>query len=152
MLLDVPFALVLAILTFAAGFVPIVGAITAGALAVLVALVSQGLGTAIAVLAVVLLVQQLESNLLQPVLVGRVLELHPAVVLSAVTVGGTLFGIVGAFLAVPVVSMTVVVLRYLREVLVGGVGAPAEADPPDDVPEQPVDPTAAERRLGVTGG
>lgn len=114
-LLQVPLAPVLALLTFIAGFVPIVGAITAGALAVLVALVSNGLVTAVLVLALILLVQQLESNVLQPVLQGRSLRLHAAVVLLVVTAGGTLFGIIGAFLAVPVAAVTATCLRYLDE-------------------------------------
>lgn len=114
-LLDVPLALALAVLTFIAGFVPIVGAVTAGALAVLVALVTNGLTTALLVLGVVLLVQQLESNVLQPLLQGRSLELHAAVVLLAVTAGGTLYGIIGAFLAVPLVAVATTALRYLSE-------------------------------------
>lgn len=126
--LDVPFALVLSVLIFFAGFIPIVGAVSTGILAVLVALISQGPWPAVAVLGIVLAVQQLESNLLQPVLVGRILALHPVVVLAAVTVGSTLFGIVGAFLAVPVVSVAVVVARYSRQViLTGGIPADEEA-------------------------
>ncbi|GAA1436806.1 AI-2E family transporter [Microlunatus lacustris] len=114
-LLGVPLALALALLTFVAGFVPIVGALTAGALAVLVALVSNGPTTALLVLALILVVQQLESNVLQPVLQGRSLQLHAAVVLLAVTVGGTVFGIIGAFLAVPVAAVAAALLRYLSE-------------------------------------
>jgi predicted PurR-regulated permease PerM len=114
-LLGVPLAPALAVLTFIAGFVPIVGAITAGALAVLVALVSNGFTTALLVLALIVVVQQLESNVLQPFLQGRSLNLHAAVVLLAVTAGGTLYGIIGAFLAVPVAAVTATVLRYISE-------------------------------------
>lgn len=113
--LDVPLAAALAVLTFLAGFIPIVGALAAGGLAVLVALVSNGPTTALLVLAVIVIVQQLESNVLQPVLQGRSLKLHPAIVLVAVTAGGTLFGIIGAFLAVPVAAVTVAALRYMSE-------------------------------------
>lgn len=114
-LLDVPLAWVLAIITFLAGFIPIVGAVTAGALAVLIALVANGLTTAIIVLVLILLVQQLESNILAPVLQSRAMNLHPVVVLLGVAAGGTLFGIIGAFLAVPVLAVVAVMLRYIGE-------------------------------------
>jgi putative heme transporter len=117
--LDVPFALPLAVLIFFAAFIPIVGAVSTGALAVLVALFANGLTNALLVLAVVLVVQQLESNLLQPLLVGKALALHPAVVIGSVTVGGTLFGIIGAFLAVPIAAVGTVALRYVREAVRG---------------------------------
>ena len=103
-ILGVPFALPIAVLTFFGGFVPIVGAFVAGAIATLVALVSGGIWTAVGVLAIVLVVQQLEGNVLQPILVGRTMKIHAAVVIAAVALGGTLFGIIGAFLAVPAVS------------------------------------------------
>ncbi|WP_308283306.1 AI-2E family transporter [Pseudonocardia nigra] len=130
--LGVPLALPLAVLTFLGGFVPIVGALVAGALSVLVALVSNGFTTALIVLAIILVVQQLEGNVLQPILQGRSLNLHAAVVLLAVTAGGTLYGIAGAFLAVPVVAAAAVVLRYLSERIdarVAGATAP-HVDPP----------------------
>ena len=114
-ILQVPLAPALAVLTFFAGFIPIVGAVVAGALAVLVALVSNGPTTALLVAGLVILVQQIESNVLQPLLQGRSLQLHAAVVLLAVAAGGTLFGIAGAFLAVPVAAIVATVLRYLTE-------------------------------------
>ena len=115
--LGVPFALPIAVLTFFGGFVPIVGAFVAGAIATLVALVSGGVWTAVGVLAIVLVVQQLEGNVMQPILVGRTLKIHPAVVLASVALGATLFGIVGAFLAVPAVAAFQVIARYTREEL-----------------------------------
>jgi predicted PurR-regulated permease PerM len=115
LILQVPLAPALAVLTFFAGFIPIVGAVVAGSLAVLVALVSNGPTTALLVIALVILVQQIESNVLQPLLQGRSLHLHAAVVLLAVAAGGTLFGIAGAFLAVPVAAIVATVLRYLTE-------------------------------------
>lgn len=114
-LLGVPLAFSLTVLTFFAAFIPVVGAVVAGALAVLVASVSNGLSTGITVLVIVLAVQQIESNVLQPILQSKSMDLHPAIVLIAVTAGGVLFGIVGAFLAVPVAASVVVVLRYLSE-------------------------------------
>lgn len=117
-IVGVPFALPLAVTIFFAAFIPIVGAVTTGVLAVLVALVTLGWVQALIVLGIVLLVQQLEGNVLQPVLVGKTLALHPAVVIGSVTIGGTLFGITGAFLAVPVTAIITVVLRYVRHVLI----------------------------------
>ncbi len=116
-LLSVPLALPITVLTFLAGFIPIVGAVTAGTLAVLIALVSNGLTTALLVLAVVLGVQQLEGNILQPLLQSRVMQLHPIVVLLAVVLGGSWAGIVGAFLAVPVAASLAVILRYLGDLI-----------------------------------
>ncbi|WP_238154566.1 AI-2E family transporter [Ornithinimicrobium sufpigmenti] len=115
LLLGVPMAFVLAVITFFAGFIPIVGAFTAGALAVLVALVSEGFTTAIWVLAIVLLVQQIEGNVLQPLLQSKAMDLHPALILLVVAAGATRFGIVGAFLAVPVTAAFVSVIRYGSE-------------------------------------
>jgi putative heme transporter len=115
LIVGVPLALPLAVLTFLGGFIPIVGAVVAGALAVLVALVSNGFTAALIVLGIVLLVQQLEGNVLQPMLQSRSLGLHAAVVLLAVTAGTTLFGIAGAFLAVPAAAAVAVVFRYLGE-------------------------------------
>jgi putative heme transporter len=102
LIVGVPLVLPLAVLTFVLAFVPIVGAIAAGAAAVLVALVSNGLVAALIILGAVVLVQQLEGNVLYPWIVGRTVEVHPVVVLLAVTIGGLLYGIVGAALAVPI--------------------------------------------------
>lgn len=123
-LLDVPLALPLTVLIFFAGFIPVVGAVSTGILATLVTLVAHGWVTALVVLGIVLVVQQVESNVLQPFLVGKTLKLHPAVVLGSVTVGGTVFGIVGAFLAVPTTAVGIVVLRYLRDQSVSGSADP----------------------------
>ncbi|HZG91751.1 MAG TPA: AI-2E family transporter [Pseudonocardia sp.] len=135
--LGVPLALPLAVLTFLGGFVPIVGAIVAGALGVLVALVSNGFTTALIVLAIIIVVQQLEGNVLQPMLQSRSLGLHAVVVLLAVTAGGTLFGIPGAFLAVPVAATAAVVLRYLSDRVDARVagGAPPKVDPALEIME-----------------
>lgn len=106
LIIGVPLALPLAVLTFVLAFVPVVGAVAAGAVAVLVALVSNGPTDALLVLGVVLLVQQLESNVLQPVLMGRYLSLHPLVILLALTAGSIVAGIIGAILAVPLAAVT----------------------------------------------
>jgi predicted PurR-regulated permease PerM len=115
LLLQVPLALPLAVITFLAAFAPIVGAVTVGALAVLVALAANGWVTALIVLGLVLLVQQLEGNVLLPWLQGRSLDLHAGVVLLSIVLGSTLFGVIGAFLAVPTAAVAVVVARYLHE-------------------------------------
>ncbi len=115
LVLGVPLAFPLAVLTVIGAFVPIIGAFVAGALAVLVALVTNGPTTALMVLILVLVVQQLEGNVVSPMLMGRTLRLHPALVILAVTVGGSLWGIAGAFLAVPIFAVATTVLRYARE-------------------------------------
>ncbi|MFE9789670.1 AI-2E family transporter [Nocardia salmonicida] len=130
-ILDVPLALVLSVITFMGGFIPMVGAFVAGALAVLVALVGNGPTTALIVLGIVIAVQQLEGNVLQPVLQSRSMELHAVIVLLAVTAGGSLYGITGAFLAVPVVAMIAVVIRYIGEQIDAATGRQPEVDDPD---------------------
>ncbi|RSS40983.1 AI-2E family transporter [Streptomyces sp. WAC08241] len=115
--LDVPLVLPLAVLTFVSAFVPIAGALFAGLVAVLIALVSNGLTDALLVLAIIVVVQQLEGNVFQPMIQSRGLGLHAAVVLLAVTLGGSLAGIVGSLLAVPAAALVAVVWNYLREQL-----------------------------------
>ncbi|QIP83844.1 AI-2E family transporter [Streptomyces sp. Tu 2975] len=115
--LGVPLVLPLAVLTFVSAFVPIIGALFAGFVAVLIALVSNGLTDALIVLAVIVVVQQLEGNVFQPMIQSRGLGLHAAVILLAVTLGGSLAGIVGSLLAVPVAALIAVVWNYLREQL-----------------------------------
>jgi predicted PurR-regulated permease PerM len=118
-ILDVPLVIPLAILTFFGAFIPIIGAFVAGAFAVLIALVDQGFTTALIVLVIVLIVQQLEGNVLQPIIQGRGFNLHAAVVILAVTAGSSLAGIIGAFLGVPVAALIAVVYRYVRDELDG---------------------------------
>lgn len=132
--LGVPLALPLAVLTFILAFVPIVGAIAAGAAAVLVALVSSGAGTALAVLGIVLLVQQLEGNVLYPIIVGRTVDLHPLVVLLSVAVGGALYGIVGAALAVPIALMVMAAAGVVQKHSSHGEVAVGPQQPAQDPP------------------
>ncbi len=114
-ILGSPLAIPLAVVTFFAAFIPIVGAFVSGALAVLVTLVTNDPKDALIALGIVVAVQQLEGNVLSPMLQGKTMNLHPAVVLLGVAAGGTLFGITGAFLAVPVVATATEVLRYVNE-------------------------------------
>lgn len=113
-IIGVPLALPLAVLTFFGAFIPIVGALTAGALSVLIALVSNGFTPAVIVLVLILAVQQIEGNLLQPLVQGRGLGLHAAVVILAVTGGASVAGIIGAFLAVPLVAVVAEIARYIN--------------------------------------
>ena len=119
LLFGVPLVLPLAVLTFFGAFIPIIGAFVAGAFAVLIALVSNSVTTALWILVIVLLVQQLEGNVLQPIIQGRGLNLHAAVVILAVTAGSSLYGIIGAFLSVPVAALIAVFYRYARDQLDG---------------------------------
>lgn len=114
-IIGVPLAIPLAVLTFIGGYVPVIGALVSGALAVLVAMVTNGPTAALIVLILVVAVQQLEGNVLSPWLQGKSMNLHAAVVLLAVTAGGTMFGLAGAFLAVPVVAAAAEILRYIDE-------------------------------------
>lgn len=129
LILDVPLAMPLAVLTFAGAYIPIIGAFVSGALAVLVTLVTNSPKDALIVLIVVVLVQQLEGNVLSPWLQGRSMNLHAAVVLLAVLAGGSLFGVTGAFLAVPVTASAATVLRYVNEQIDLAVSPDA---PPED--------------------
>ncbi|MCZ2818687.1 AI-2E family transporter [Modestobacter sp. VKM Ac-2984] len=119
LVLGVPLVVPLAVLTFFGAFIPIIGAFVAGGFAVLIALVDSGLTTALIVLGLIIVVQQIEGNVLQPILQGRGLNLHAAVVILAVTAGASLAGIIGAFLAVPVAALIAVAYRYGRDVLDG---------------------------------
>ncbi|MQA15187.1 MAG: AI-2E family transporter [Pseudonocardiaceae bacterium] len=114
-LLGVPLALPLAVLVFLGGFFPYVGATVSGLLAALVALAESGLGTALAVLVLVLAVQQLEGNVIQPLVMGKLVKLPAFVVLLAIAVGATLLGVLGAFLAVPAAACIARVAGFLRE-------------------------------------
>jgi predicted PurR-regulated permease PerM len=127
-IVGVPLVLPLAVLTFVTAFVPIVGALFAGLVAVLIALVSNGPTDALIVLAIIVVVQQLEGNVFQPMVQSRGLGLHAAVILLAVTLGGSLAGIVGALLAVPVAALIAVLWNYLREQL-------SDPDPEPDAVE-----------------
>lgn len=110
-LLGVPLALPLAVIVFVLGFLPIIGATFATALAALVALVTNGLATALIVVALAVAINQLESHLLQPVIMGRTLSLHAIVVLLALAVGTLVGGFFGAVLAVPLAAVAWAVIQ-----------------------------------------
>ncbi len=109
--LGVPLVLPLAMLTFLGAFIPIVGPTLAGAVAVLIALVDQGPGTALVLLAIVLLVQWLDSDFLQPLIVSRAVSLHPVAVALAVTTGSLIAGIGGTVAATPLLAAAHAMMR-----------------------------------------
>jgi len=167
LVLRVPLALPLTVITFLGGFVPIIGATVAGSVAVLVALAAKGPTTALLVLAAVIAVQQLEGNLLEPLIMKRQVRLHPVVVLLAVTAGTLLGGIVGAFVSVPIAAVLYNVISTIAadRRSFGGAGVdtdgndgparPGEPDPrdpsagqPGQAAGQPDQPGASDRRAG----
>ena len=115
MVLGVPSALAIGLLTFVLSFIPFLGAFVAGLFAVLLALADGGIGQALAMLAVVIVVQQIEGNLLQPLIQSRFVALHPLTIILAVTAGGALGGLIGLLIAVPIVAVVTAVLVDLRE-------------------------------------
>ncbi len=110
-ILQVPLALPLAVIVFIAAFIPLIGATAAGVLAAAVALVANGPIVALIVVGIVVLVNQLEGNFLQPVVMGQSLKIHPLVILVALTIGTILGGIAGAVLAVPISAFGWAVIR-----------------------------------------
>jgi predicted PurR-regulated permease PerM len=120
--MGVPLAFPLAVLVFAAAFVPLVGLLVAGALAILVTLAAKGWVAAVILLGVLIVEDQLEAHLLQPQVVGRVIRLHPLAVILALAVGGVLAGIAGAVVAVPIVAVITRAVPELRRREPGDLG------------------------------
>ncbi|MDE0802531.1 MAG: AI-2E family transporter [Acidimicrobiales bacterium] len=113
-LLGVPLALPLAVITAVSAFFPLIGAVVAGGLAALVALVTGSVVEALIVVALTVVVQQIEGDVLSPVVMGKALQLHPLVILVALTIGAVTAGILGAFLAVPLTGVAVATAGALR--------------------------------------
>jgi len=131
-ILRVPFAVPLGVLVFLGAFIPIVGAVTTGLLAVLVALVYNGPINALFMLAGIVLVNQVESHVLHPLLMGGAVRLHPIAVVLAVAGGSVIAGIVGAVFAVPLAAATNSAVKYVAGGEWKGKGSP----PPGPVPEE----------------
>ena len=112
-ILGVPLAIPLGVLVFLGSFIPVIGALLSGAVAVLLALVALGPVQALIMIGIVLLVQQLESHILQPLIMGKAVSLHPLAVIFAVAGGSMIFGATGALFAVPVLAVVNSVVRYL---------------------------------------
>ncbi|HEV8220556.1 MAG TPA: AI-2E family transporter [Streptosporangiaceae bacterium] len=147
-LLGVPLLVPLVILVFLAAFVPLIGILVAGALAILVTLGTQGLLAALILLAVFVLENQVESHLLQPLVVGRIVRLHPLAIILVLAVGGIIAGIAGAIVAVPTAAALAHAWPHLRREPgpdgESGHGPPgsappagAQAAPPADGPAGP---------------
>lgn len=113
-LLGVPMAIPIAILVFLGSFIPIVGAVATGIVAVVIALLFNGFGIALAMLGVVLLVQQVEGHVLQPLIMGTAVKVHPLAVVLAVGAGSLLAGIPGALFAVPFAAVVNVMTSYIH--------------------------------------
>lgn len=126
-IMAVPLALPLASLVFLGAFIPLVGAVLTGLLAVLVALIAKGWIYALVTLGLIIAVNQLEAHVLQPLVMGRAMSIHPLAVVLGISTGGILAGIVGALLAVPTIAF---IDRAVR-VLIGS--------PETDVPDTPAD-------------
>lgn len=115
LVLGVPLAVPLALLTFFAAFIPIVGASVVGLLSVVVALVSVGVREAIIVGVATLVIQQVEGDVVLPLVMGTQVRLHPAVILTVLAAGGAVAGLIGALVAVPLTAMASAAMRGFRE-------------------------------------
>ena len=131
LLLGVPLAGTIAVVTFVTAYVPYIGAFVAGAFAVLIALGAQGTGTAVAMLVVVILANGLLQNLFQPFAMGSALDLNPLVVLVVTIGAGCLFGMLGLVLAAPLVSAVVRIGKSLDQPLEQAPEARAGPGPAD---------------------
>ena len=133
-IMGIPLALPLASLVFLGAFIPLVGAVLTGGLAVVVALIAKGWVYALITFGLIIAVQQLEAHVLQPLVMGRAVSLHPLAVVLAITAGGVTAGIVGALLAVPIVAVVNSAMRVLladdpaaeEAALAADVGPPIE--------------------------
>jgi predicted PurR-regulated permease PerM len=125
LILDVPGAVGLGALVFVGAYIPYLGAFISGAVAVLVALADRGFVIALWVLGVVLAVQVLEGHVLQPAIQSRTVQMHPAVVMVAITAGASVAGVLGMLLAVPLVAAVFGVAHEMRE----RYGSPADPEP-----------------------
>ena len=131
-ILGVPLALPLSVIVFVGSFIPLVGATAAGILAALIALVANGPVVALIVVVVIIAVNQLEGNFLQPVVMGKTLSIHALVILLALTAGTILAGIIGAILSVPIAAVTWAVIKVWTG---EDTGDPAEPAEPAEVAE-----------------
>ena len=133
--LRVPLVLPLVFLEFAASFIPFVGSPIAMAVATIVALAGRGVTTAVVVLVLIVVFGQIEGHVLQPFVMGWSVRLHPVAIAVSVIAGTIAAGLLGAVVAVPLVSIAWAVIRELRD--------PPDTDPPDTGPPEAVDAAAA---------
>jgi predicted PurR-regulated permease PerM len=130
-IMGVPLALPLASLVFLGAFIPLVGAVLSGFLAVVVALLAKGFIYALITLGLLIAVQQLEAHVLQPLVMGRAVSIHPLAVVLGISTGGVLAGIVGALLAVPTIAFVNSAARVLFQ-RPEDTGEPGERPEPDE--------------------
>ena len=126
--MGVPLALPLASLVFLGAFIPLVGAVVSGFLAVVIALLAKGVFYALITLGLVVAVLQLEAHVLQPLVMGRAVSIHPLAIVLAISTGAVLAGIIGALLAVPVLAFFNSAVRVLAAPNPGAEAAQLEAD------------------------
>lgn len=143
-IMGVPLALPLASLVFLGAFIPLVGAVVAGFLAVIVALIAKGLIYALITLGLIIAIQQLEGHVLQPLVMGRAVSIHPLAVVLAISSGAVLAGILGALLAVPSVAFLNSAVRVLlasdpaaEETALADETGPVVAATADDLERRP---------------
>lgn len=158
-IIGVPLALPLSVLVFIGSFIPIVGALVTGAIAVLLALVANGPINALIMLGIVLLVQQLESHILQPLIMGKAVALHPVAVILSVAAGSYLAGIPGALFSVPILAVANSSIRYIaartweHEQVPALAGGPTTAGAgPDNTFRDVRPPAALKRGKGAAAG
>jgi len=144
--IGVPFALLLGILSGLISFVPYVGATISVVVPLLLALISEPF-TAVYVIIAFVIIQQIEGNILQPLLMSRAVDLHPALVIFAILTMGTLFGIVGVFLAVPLVAVVQVLVRELWVRRMDAIGV--DPNPPVHAPKSRKLPAFVGRALNA---
>ncbi|HWC27644.1 MAG TPA: AI-2E family transporter, partial [Solirubrobacteraceae bacterium] len=113
-IIGVPLVVPLMALTFLGAFIPLVGAVLAGAVAALVALVAEGPIAAVLVVLAITAIQQLEGDLLYPIVVGQAISLHPVAILLVLTAGTVIAGLAGALLAVPIAAAIWAAIDQLR--------------------------------------
>jgi len=136
LILHVPLVSAIGVIVFIGAFIPLVGALLSGTVAVLVALVAQGPFIALLMLAGVVIVQQIEAHVLQPFLMGRFVSVHPLGVILAIATGAIVAGIVGALVAVPLAAALNAVVQHLAQFT--DVGDSAEDAAADDADADPV--------------
>ena len=130
--MSAPLAVPIALFMFLAAFIPLVGVLIAGTLAVLVTLAAKGLADAVIVLGILILMNQLEGHLLQPQIVGKMVRLHPLAVILVLAVGGVVAGIAGAVVAVPITAALSRAIPELRR----DAPVSSRGDDPPSTPRQ----------------
>jgi predicted PurR-regulated permease PerM len=136
-IVGLPFWLLVGVLAGVTNVIPLLGPFVAGAVGVSIALISDGVGLAALVLVVLVVVQQLDNQIISPLVMGRNVQLHPLVVLLALVIAGTVYGVVGLLIAVPGVAAVSVLARHLWETRVPWATIPPTLAPGAPAPDAP---------------